>query len=57
MCVLYVSIGSKVRPRIFGYVAMCLCLDCSGVCGVGGSGSMAWARVWEGGLLLYMCVL
>ena len=57
MCVLYVSIGSKVRPRIFGYVAMCLCLDCSGVCGVGGSGSMAWARVWEGGLLLYMYVL
>ena len=22
MCVLYVSFGSKVRPRIFGYVAM-----------------------------------
>ena len=23
MCVLYVSFGSKVRPRTFGYVAMC----------------------------------
>ena len=22
MCVLYVSFGSKVRPRTFGYVAM-----------------------------------
>ena len=23
MCVLYVSLGSKVRPRTFGCVAMC----------------------------------
>ena len=23
MCVLYVSFGSKVRPRTFGYIAMC----------------------------------
>ena len=22
MCVLYVSVGSKVRPRTFGYIAM-----------------------------------
>ena len=25
-CVLYVSFGSKVRPRTFGYVAMCSAL-------------------------------
>ena len=34
MCVLYVSFGSKVRPRTFGYVAIVLCCsllgpDCS----------------------------
>ena len=28
MCVLYVSLGSKVRPRTFGYVAMASALLC-----------------------------
>ena len=28
MCVLYVSFGSKVRPRTFG------CIDCHGKCSV-----------------------
>ena len=23
MCVLYLSVGSKIRPRTFGYVVMC----------------------------------
>ena len=32
MCVLYVSFGSKVRPRTFGCVAMGSALFCSSLC-------------------------
>ena len=37
---------------------MCLCFGWGGVGGVvGGSGLAAWARVWEGGAVLGMCLL
>ena len=36
---------------------VCLCLVCNSVGGVGGSGCVAWERVWKGGVMLCMCVL
>ena len=36
---------------------MCMCLARDGVGGVGGSGWSAWARIWEGGVVLCLCVL
>ena len=34
-----------------------LCFGCSGVDDVGVSGWVAWARVWEGGVVLNLCEL
>ena len=34
-----------------------LCLGCGGVGGVEGNGWMAWSRVWEGVVVLCLCVL
>ena len=36
---------------------VCLCLGCGGDCDVGGSGLLAWPRVWEGGVVLCLYVL
>ena len=42
MCVLYVSFGSKVRPRTFGYVAMCSALLC-----ISDQIARIFCRVWR----------
>ena len=36
---------------------MCMYFGCGGVGGVGESGWVACARVWEGGVVLCLCVL
>ena len=41
---------------IWGKWDMCLCFGCGGVGGVRVSGWVAWARVWEGGVLLCLCI-
>ena len=35
---------------------VCLCFGCGGVGGVRESGWAAWSRVWEGGVVLCLCV-
>ena len=36
---------------------MCLCFGCGGAGGVGGEWVGGWSRVWEGGVVLCLCVL
>ena len=47
----YQSVGTR------GVLDVCLCLGCSGVSGVGGELVADSTSVWEGGVVLCMCVL
>ena len=48
----YISSGGT-----WGKWDMCLCFGCGCLGGIGGSGWSAWAKVWEGGVVLCLCVL
>ena len=51
------GLGITNSGGTWGKWDMCLCFGCSGVSGVVVSGCPAWARVWECGVLLCLCVL
>ena len=58
-----VSVGERIGFWLYqscknrgsvGHVSVCL--GCGGVGGVRESGWVAWARIWEGGVVLCLCV-
>ena len=49
--------GCTNSEGTWGEWDMCLCFGCGGVGGVEGEWRDAWARVWEGGVVLCLCVL
>ena len=51
-----VGLGFTNSAGTWGKWDMCLCFGCRGV-GVGGECVGGWARVWEGGVVLCLCVL
>ena len=61
MCLTRGSVGGEwIRGLGFtnpvgtgGVLDVCLCLGCGGV----GGGRVAWNRVWEGSVVLCLCVL
>ena len=53
-----IGIGLYQSLRTMGKCDMCLCFGCGGVGGVGAMGGWAtWPRVWEGGVVLSLCLL
>ena len=53
------GLGNTNFGGTWGKCDMCLCFGCGGVVWVvlGESAYLAWARVWEGGVVLCLCVL
>ena len=47
------------KPGGTGESGMCVCFGCGVVGSVGGRGvwRTVWARIWEGGVLLSLCLL
>ena len=51
------GLGFTNSEGTWGKWDMCLCFGCGCVGGVGESRWAAWANVWEGGVVLCLCVL